>query len=1293
MITKTDLEISKESYTKKDFYQIYPESIETFQALTKRWDPEQTNESDPGVVLLKRQAFDVDRLNYNLDKNILEHFLPSATQEDSVRKLCEQRGYDMSYYQSATTSVTFMWTGDKLSSTDPTKASVTLPRFETVLTNDAEDISYILTKNLELNIAFQEKTVPVMEGELVQFEINSDNIVLLSNLDEDNRLYLPESKIAENGIWVLDAITGKDWEKVDNLNTIQVSKKAWKFGYDSYRAMPYIQFPDTVANLMVNGLKIFYVRTSGLNGNINAKVLTKLVNSQITITYENETTETVDSNDYLILQNPNSTTNGRDIETIDEAYVNSKKIIGTFDTLTTCLDYSNAIYNMVADEVTDNTPLVSNCQVSDIRDDLNFSNTVVEYGKFGLSYINTADSTLVEVPVYTAQGNPDGTAYIYEPKITNYDLYLYPLNPIKNSYTQTTYQESFKPLNPLSNNNYYEICNQLEDYKTISHNLLQVDVNEANTSDLYLIKNYYSLAAKILTNYKVNDYEAIQIKQNIYDALYRNFNARQLDYGEEIPYDRLLEVIQNADTRIKMVLLEEPTLRTAVMNAYGEEDDLTVNSTEYKKLLAKNILGGRIPLFDYLTDIQIDFNETNTGTTDDVVYGTENKYAVIQNPAAAAAAECSVTYVSTNLEIPTTEQYKITKNESVQLIAKKLISTVSYPMYVNYWFTTNGTGTQIDVPYKLVEGDALYINYTDTDNTVYWIKYYGTTVEYYRNGTVYKTEEFSGIIQTNFRMQTPEGTPTKRAEDIDSWGFPSADCNKLYALTTAQQIDIKDYSLAEIKKNSYCYWIANNNNTITLTWDSVNEEYYYILEEGEYFFYTDDAKTKLVTFGSGTLLRYQTHTKILDQNIITWTLNNETSVTSDSIAQNGIGAFANSDWVRKDFSTYHLITQQMETRNLIEGDKIISLSLIADVQPSSIDSSTWSKLQSLTYMSDSGMTTIETDSQNIQNWFIKPKLNLNLSSTSNQTLKDNESITLYTSYYTNLSGDIITSQETILKALTSNPKSIIEKICTSQSVHKYAPSSGNKLSLRSNFPVQRAGGTFVPVHSIDYTGTLKDNLTIYAFKVKPATKIDTSAVETSVDVTETIGLKAIASLKLPIYIPSGNKALVSIYISTADRDNSHNIVITTDNALLTNWYSTSGSPSTSITLNKNKLNIIQVDAGCTLSINNASNIDAALTILSAKLIKTPSGNEGGINNTLLCLPPAQVTSFVNSYIKNHLDFFATVDIPNTMLLDVKKMTDPKVWFEYNNQCNKFVMAELDTTSFTNIEIASSSRVK
>ena len=108
MITKTDLEISKESYTKKDFYQIYPESIETFQALTKRWDPEQTNESDPGVVLLKRQAFDVDRLNYNLDKNILEHFLPSATQEDSVRKLCEQRGYNMSYYQSATTSVTFM---------------------------------------------------------------------------------------------------------------------------------------------------------------------------------------------------------------------------------------------------------------------------------------------------------------------------------------------------------------------------------------------------------------------------------------------------------------------------------------------------------------------------------------------------------------------------------------------------------------------------------------------------------------------------------------------------------------------------------------------------------------------------------------------------------------------------------------------------------------------------------------------------------------------------------------------------------------------------------------------------------------------------------------------------------------------------------------------------------------------------------------------------------------------------------------------------------------------------------
>ena len=79
MITNNDLRISNQSYTSKDFYQIYPELLELVEGLTERWSPASSNESDPGVVLLKLNAIIGDKNNYNIDKNILETFPVSVT--------------------------------------------------------------------------------------------------------------------------------------------------------------------------------------------------------------------------------------------------------------------------------------------------------------------------------------------------------------------------------------------------------------------------------------------------------------------------------------------------------------------------------------------------------------------------------------------------------------------------------------------------------------------------------------------------------------------------------------------------------------------------------------------------------------------------------------------------------------------------------------------------------------------------------------------------------------------------------------------------------------------------------------------------------------------------------------------------------------------------------------------------------------------------------------------------------------------------------------------------------------
>ena len=78
------------SYTNLDFSSIYTEILELIKQLNCRWDPSGSDESDPGVILVKLAALVADKCNYNIDKSILEAFPLSVTQEENARQLYEQ---------------------------------------------------------------------------------------------------------------------------------------------------------------------------------------------------------------------------------------------------------------------------------------------------------------------------------------------------------------------------------------------------------------------------------------------------------------------------------------------------------------------------------------------------------------------------------------------------------------------------------------------------------------------------------------------------------------------------------------------------------------------------------------------------------------------------------------------------------------------------------------------------------------------------------------------------------------------------------------------------------------------------------------------------------------------------------------------------------------------------------------------------------------------------------------------------------------------------------------------------
>ena len=766
MITENELRISNESYTHKDFYQIYPEILDLVNKITERWDPASSNESDPGVVLLKLLAFIGDKLNYNIDKNILEAFMPSATQEDSMRKLCEMMGYDMKYYRSAVADVSFMWVGNNLPVTPSDKTYIYLDRF-TEIQDDLGEVNFILTEPVSLNARGNTETKKAIEGTIQTFEINDDNLVKLYNLDDNRRLYLPESQIAENGIWICNALDDENkdvfWTKVDNLNTQQPMQKVWKFGFDSKKRLPYILFPEDISELIGNGLKIKYIRTSGATGNIAPKTLTKLTKLENVKLYNGDSYEEVpieeDGNVYLNIQNPASTSNGSDYETLNQAYDAFKKKIGTFDTLITCRDYANKIYELVKSDL-NTTNYVSNVQVTDIKDDINLSTKIVSFDQFGVLYSDIPIKTkpvykkdnILEIPLeydslnkifycnkeyyqvsYIGTGTPSSSspASDFEKvkvdsesinRINNFDIYMYPLLNINNFYSSDNYNNSFKP-DYVSK---VEIIRKLEDFKTLSHNLKQL-ANAGKdyvSSDIYNIKNYYHLNAKISTTYKVTEYEASQILNNIYYALWNNFNARKLDYGEEIPFDQLLSCIEKADSRIKVVSLEEPELRTAIMKPTGEEINIlnydgTVSATDsnanvFYSLVAKNVLAGKLPLFNY--DKRFDYNLGEVNAFNNMICGKECNYKYTNTTtaptiAAGDAAKYSITAITTELKIPVarlgnvSNPYVLKKNEGINLICPNLktVKEGLYSAYVNYFFKLGNSSIQPAIACELTK--------------------------------------------------------------------------------------------------------------------------------------------------------------------------------------------------------------------------------------------------------------------------------------------------------------------------------------------------------------------------------------------------------------------------------------------------------------------------------------------------------------------------------------------------------------------------------------------------------------
>lgn len=935
VLSQKQLDIANKSYTNKDFPAIYNELLGYAEKLSYRFSPITANESDPFIVMLKLAAFVADKVNYNVDKNILERFMLSCTQETSMQELTSMMGYRMHFYKAAETQVVFNYDfadiDESSSSESAGKADkqyfkingLRVPKYSTL--SNTYGAQFVTLEDAVISRKSLESIpVKVIQGKIKDLTILGSNKIQLENLDVDNKVYFPEYQVAENGV-IITSDVSDEWIRVDNLNEQQYLSLCYYFGYDSKRDLPYLQFPSWISQIIGSGLEIRYIVTQGESGNISAKSLTTVTRISKPETQTNQDITEIDDARISVI-NYSATTNGADPETISESYSGFKKIVGTFDTLITCRDYASKIYYMIDPMNQDN--LVSNAIVSDRRSDLNYSTRVVTVDDYG--------RRLKTFPGKNFKA-ADAEVEAEQEKISAFDLCVYPFKPIKTySYLAIDNYNGY--------NDCYNIVDQgtrstiealLEDEKTMSH-----DYKKFANSDIVAIKNYMTLTAIITTVAKVSLVEELEILANVKNALIRDYNMRTLTFGQDIPFESLLATIENSDVRIKNVSLREPDLdiRVALAEKARVDDTQSTSSrvtkkqkeisldnrlmdlskaevkeslnsdeilaqTTYQFILAKNVLSGRVSIFDYNEDFEYDYDHMNCEVYD----------------------QCGWISTFANIHIDKqndTWSYTLKDNEVVQFIAPKLKTETTYPYGVLYNLVLGSDHTDYipaNSEYTLQNDDKLIFAWMDNSNVWQYETYTNTRTDKVR------------IVNPNFNMYTNTyrkdilgQTPTKIFENI-AGQVPFGD---YYQLGAQEEVKCKKILSDKYDKSCYCFWVTNNPEN-KIDWvevvDKIDESkskihYEYLLRDDESFFVADQRFEHLYEYGSGSKLYLTYNDSAYSRIWEDW--KHDSTIDTQEISEKGLTALRDI-FKAKSFDEHNFIEIYMnEIKTLVTGDAL-----------------------------------------------------------------------------------------------------------------------------------------------------------------------------------------------------------------------------------------------------------------------------------------------------------------------------------------------------------------------------------
>lgn len=939
--------VSNMSYTNKDFIAVYIELLDLFRKLTGKYDPSLSNESDPGVILTKLNALIADKLSYNTDKNTLETFPVSVTQESNARNLFSELGYRMKWYRSATTPITVAYNGDT-----EENASIILPRF-TMVSDVENEVVYTTIEEASVP-ADKTKTVevPAVQGIAVEYELNSSKVIKFSSLDADRKLYFTDPMVAENGIFICNDTDGSpsnnygEWVMVDNMAVYptNTTEKYYEFGV-TRDGTPFLQFSEVADRQFKDGIHITYLKTMGLEGNIKSKFLSHFFNTvtatKTTINGANQETSSISLTDENTkVTNTLNAIDGSDKETIDEAYNNYKKTIGVFKTLVALRDYMDYINSL---------DVVSNSFVCDRTDDIQDSYKALMNNEGQISYYTYVDEG----------GSPSA------PLMSAFDLKLYCLNYVGTPTNGTQYNDTFLMLNPdsalLSN-----VKSLIEGVKSIQHNYKGIEEDKI----CYLI-NSFPLGIRIIPHSKVTALQARGIVANVVTALFKNFNAKEVNFGEAASYDKIYSTILSADPLIKTAVLDDIVYDThaCYFEKVGEDyilhTDLvvsgdtpsvqhigTVAGTTFTCDVSEDIVRGDI-CYDRSSHSVYTATSAGTGTTS-VESSIVNNFkfeiyakSVLNGNSPLLVKDDKFDYsltqsfngqygdistITTNTDIDlgsSGAEIPLKQNEGVVFYVPSYEVTEEYSTYVAIETNIHHTEGGAEV-YGLPKGIK---NLENNEKVIlYWKESDDDSNYHYRCLGAGSVIEMTGEVRCYFGDSLIGGSLPVGEGVVTNYTTNSDIKIKLYqnnsVLSGSTSLKVLRQIKVDLPHNSQkCYWVLNKKTPKTenssevmkyVLFETSQEDY--ILQNGEYFFYTNPSMTSLNILYPGTRI-----SRSLVSGYATlpeWSCTVADNAEFENITTSGASAISNDIWQLIP-SSFDLSCEEMQMYSVSgEGAKV-----------------------------------------------------------------------------------------------------------------------------------------------------------------------------------------------------------------------------------------------------------------------------------------------------------------------------------------------------------------------------------